>query len=261
MGLITVVLLFSYRLIGLRALEAVVSSSALYACDYKAQLNLVLPAILDCLIDSKSGVNVPLDSAPDGTLSPRRSVSIHVAVHPDNVVTDEDVTTEGVRCLRALFKNPNGGLVKQALGPTFSYLDANSRWWPSSFGVSIIKAIVNSILPQFRYMVANEIISRVDGVDTTTPDLTLRLQKKATLIAALEAILVSSVSLIGMPVLEVLHSLLVTLTKSLSASSSMGKEGESSRLLSLECLIQDGLVKSVGKEFRPNRFPLSPTHA
>ncbi|GJJ73430.1 protein EFR3 [Entomortierella parvispora] len=235
-----------YRLIGLRALEAVVSSSALYACDYKAQLNLVLPAILDCLIDSKNGVNVPLDSAPDGTLSPRRSVSVHVAVHPDNVVTDEDVTAEGVRCLRALFKNPNGGLVKQALGPTFSYLDANSRWWPSSFGVSIIKAIVNSILPQFRYMVANEIISRIDSVDTTTPDLTLRLQKKATLIAALEAILVSSVSLIGMPVLEVLHSLLVTLTKSMSASSSLGKEGESNRLLSLESLIQDGLVKSVG---------------
>jgi hypothetical protein len=226
----------------------VVSSSALYACDYKAQLNLVLPAIFDCLIESKNGVNVPLDSTSDGvpSPSPRRSVSIHVAVHPDNVVSDDDVTAEGVRCLRALFKNPNGGLVKQALGPSFTYLDANSRWWPSNFGVSIIKVIVNSILPQFRYMVVNEIISRIDSVDATTPDLTLRLQKRATLIAALEAILVSSVSLIGMPVLEVLHSLLVTLTKSLSASSSLGKEGESSQLLSLEALIQDGLVKSVG---------------
>ncbi|KAF9289252.1 plasma membrane localization protein [Mortierella alpina] len=234
-----------YRMIGLRALEAVVSSSALYACDYKAQLNLVLPAILDCLIDSKNGVQIPLETGTTA-MSPRRSVSIHVAVHPDNVVTDEDVTAEAVRCLRALFKTPNGGNVKLALGPTFLYLDEHSRWWPSTFSVGIIKAIVSSILPQNRYMVVNEIITRVDSVDVTTPDLSLRLQKKATLIAALEAILKSPMSLVGMPVLEVLHSLLVALTKSLAASTSMTKEGEASQLLALEATIQEGLVNSVG---------------
>ncbi|KAG0212996.1 plasma membrane localization protein [Mortierella sp. GBA30] len=235
-----------YRMIGLRALEAVVSSSALYACDHKAQLNLVLPAILDCLIDSKNGVHIALESGAEAASEPRRSVSIHVAVHPDNVVTDDDVTAEAVRCLRALFKTPNGGNVKLALGPTFSYLDEHSRWWPSAFGVGIIKAIVSSILPQNRYMVVNEIITRIDSVDVTTADLTLRLQKKVTLIAALEAILRSPVSLVGMPVLEVLHSLLVALTKSLSASNSMTKEGEASRLLSLEAAIQCGLINSVG---------------
>ncbi|KAF9080205.1 plasma membrane localization protein [Mortierella sp. AD031] len=235
-----------FRMIGLRALEGVVSSKALYACDHKAQLKLVLPAILDCLIDSKNGVQIALNSTPDPDQSIRRSVSIHVAVHPDNVVSDDDVTAEAVRCLRALFKTPNGSNVKLALGPTFTYLDEHSRWWPSTFGVGIIKAIVISIMPQYRYMVVNELIARIDGVDSTTPDLTLRLQKKATLIAALEAILVSSISLIGMPVLEVLHSLLVALIKSLSASSSLTKEGESSQLLSLEAVIQDGLIKSVG---------------
>lgn len=237
-----------FKMIGLRALEGVVSSKALYACDHKAQLNLVLPAILDCLIDSKNGVQIALNSTPESPAdqSIRRSVSIHVAVHPDNVVSDDDVTAEAVRCLRALFKAPNGSNVKLALGPTFTYLDEHSRWWPSTFGVGIIKAIVISIMPQYRYMVVNELTTRIDGVDSTTPDLTLRLQKKATLIAALEAILVSPISLIGMPVLEVLQSLLVTLTKSLSASSSLTKEGEASQLLSLEAVIQDGLIKSVG---------------
>ncbi|KAI8362573.1 hypothetical protein B0O80DRAFT_436230 [Mortierella sp. GBAus27b] len=231
-----------FRLIGLRALEYVVSSSALYACEPKAQLNLVLPAILDCLIDSKNGVNVELESADPGAL--RRSVSIHAAVHPDNVVTDEDVTAEGIRCLRALFKSPNGGNVKLVLGQTFTYLDEHNRcWWPSTFGISIVKAIVNSIQPQYRYMVANEIIARIDSVDSTTSDPTLRLQKKATLIAALEAILTSSVSLIGMPVLEILHSLLTALTRSLAESSSMGKDAD---MLALESIIQDGLVKCVG---------------
>ncbi|KAI1300122.1 membrane anchoring protein efr3a [Mortierella claussenii] len=234
-----------YRMIGLRALEAVVSSSALYACDPKAQLNLVLPAILDCLIDSKNAVNIALDSSPDSP-SIRRSVSIHVAVHPDNIVTDDDVTAEAVRCLCALFKTPNGGNVRLALGPTFTYLDEHSRWWPSTFGVGIVKAIVSSILPQYRYMVVNEIITRIDSVESTTSDHILCLQKKATMISALEAILVSPISLIGMPVLEVLHSFLVALTKSLSAFISMTKEGDSGQALSLESLIQESLVKSVG---------------
>lgn len=224
------------------------SSSALYACDPKAQLNMVLPAILDCLIDSKNGVQVLLEEEQEPEeASSRRSMSFHAAVHPDNVVSDDDVTAAALQCLRALFQTPNGGNVKLALGPTFAYLDENSRWWPASFGVGIIKAILNSILPQFRYMVVNEIIARVDSVDSTTPDLTLRLQKKATLIAALEAILVSPLSLIGMPVLEVLNSLMLALTKSLSGSSSLSKEGESSQLLVLETLIQDGLIRSIGK--------------
>ncbi|KAF9412816.1 plasma membrane localization protein, partial [Podila epigama] len=236
-----------YRLIGLKALEGVVSSSALYACEPKAQLNLVLPSILDCLIDAKNGVQVLLEEAHEPVeASPRRSMSIHAATQPETVVSDDDVTAAALQCLCALFKTPNGSNVKLALGPTFAYLDENSRWWPASFGVGIIKAILNSILPQFRYMVVNEIIARVDGVDSTTPDLTLRLQKKATLISALEAILVSPLSLSGMPVLEVLNSLIVALTKSLSASSALCKEGESSQLLVLETLIQDGLIRSIG---------------
>ncbi|KAF8951322.1 plasma membrane localization protein [Entomortierella lignicola] len=234
-----------YRMIGLRALEAVVSSHALYACDTQAQLNLVLPAILERLIEAKNGVNVPLTNSEEAP-SIRRSVSIHVAVHPDNVVSDEDVTQEALRCLRALFKSPNGGNVRLALGSTFTYLDENSIWWPSTFGVGIIKAIVTSILPQYRYMVVNEIITRIDGVDSTTSEANLRLQKKATLISALNAILVSPITLIGMPVLEVLNSLLIALTKSLSGSANVANLGGRNELLTLESQIQEELIKSVG---------------
>ncbi|KAF9581200.1 plasma membrane localization protein, partial [Lunasporangiospora selenospora] len=234
-----------YRLIGLRALEAVVSSSALYACEPKAQLALVLPAILDCLIDSKNGISIALEGA-DETTSVRRSLSIHAAVHPDNTVTDDDVTAEAGRCLRALLKSQNGSNVRMVLGPIFAYLDEHSRWWPSTFGVGIVKAIVSSILPQYRYMVVNEITSRIDSIEATTPDHTLRLQKRATLIEALGAILTSPISLVGMPVLEVLQSLLTSLIRSLSSSESMVKNGGSSQHLALESTIQEGLERCVG---------------
>ncbi|KAG0262938.1 membrane anchoring protein efr3a [Mortierella polycephala] len=249
-----------YRLVGLRALEGVVSSTALYAYDPKAQLSMVLPPLLDCLINSKDGIQVSLEDANETTTaSPRHSISTHTAMQLDEFATDDDVTGEGLESLGALFKTPNGANVKLILGLTFTYLDEHCHWWPSSLGVSIIKAILKSILPQFRYMVVNEIIVRIDSVDSTTQDLTQRLQKKTTLISAFEAILNSSLSLIGMPVLEVLNSLLMALTKSLSGSESLSKEGESSQLLVLETLIQDGLVRSIGglatKIYYTNQVP------
>ncbi|KAF9970204.1 plasma membrane localization protein [Actinomortierella ambigua] len=233
-----------YRMVGLRALNGVASSQALYACDHKAQLNMVLPSILDILIESKTTLDAVEPSEPVVPQSPRRSMSIHQAVHPDNTVLDDDVTAEALLCLRALFKTPNGANVRLTLGPTFTYLDDNMPWWPATFGVGIIKVILNSILPQFRYMLVNELIIRLDGVEASTPDPILCLQKRATLISALEAILTSSLSFVGMPVLEVLNSLLSTLTKSLASSSNSNtKEGQ---LVALENVIQDGLVNSIG---------------
>ncbi|KAF9126476.1 plasma membrane localization protein [Mortierella sp. 14UC] len=236
-----------YRMVGLKAMGGVVSSNALYACDSRSQLSLVLPPILDSLIDTKDGLQVLLEESKEQVApSLRPSSSIQGAFHPESEVTDEDVTAEALQCLTSLFKTPNGSNVKLALQPTFAYLDENSIWWPASFGVGIIKAILNAILPQFRFMVVNEILSLKESVDETTPDWTLRLQKKATLVSTLEAILVSPLKLIGMPVLEVLNSLLTGLVKSLSRSSNLSKEGESSQQLVLETLIQDGLVRSVG---------------
>lgn len=232
---------------GLSAMKGVVSSTALYACDPKAQLSLVLPPILESLIDTKDGLQVPLEEGKETvSASPRPSSSIQGTLHPEIEVTDEDVTAEALKCLNALFKTPNGSNVKLVLRPTFEYLDEHSIWWPASFGVGIIKAILNAILAQFRYMVVNEILSLKESVDETTSDWTLRLQKKATLVSTLEAVLVSPLKLIGMPVLEVLNSLLTGLVKSLSRSANLSKEGETSQQLVLETLIQDGLVRSVG---------------
>ncbi|KAI7832197.1 hypothetical protein BC939DRAFT_434775 [Gamsiella multidivaricata] len=237
-----------YRLVALEAIQGVVSSTALYAYDHKAQLSLVLPSILDCLLDSTEGIQVCLDDSVSRTAaaSTRRSVSIHGTTDPEKVITDDDVTADALQCLRALFNTPNGGNITSALGPTFSYLDEHGCWWPSNLTVGIIKSILNAISPQFRYMVVNEVITRVDSVDMTTPDLTLRLQKKATLISALEAILFSPLTLTGIPVLEILNALLGGLTKSLARSAPLSKEGDSSQLLVLETLIQDGLIRSVG---------------
>ncbi|KAI8358604.1 hypothetical protein B0O80DRAFT_441085 [Mortierella sp. GBAus27b] len=236
-----------YRLVGLKALEGVVSSSALYAYDHRAQLDLVIPSILECLIDVEDGIQVSFeDSAKTSVDSSRKSVSAQSTIDPEKEVGDDDVIAGALQCLRALFGISNGVNVKQALVPTFSYLDEHAIWWPTSHTVGIIKAILNPVLPQFRYMVINEIIARIDSVDTTTPEMALRLQKRVTLVSSLEAILFSHLTLVGMPVLEILNSLLTSLTKSLAEATSFSKEGESSQLLVLETLIQDGLVRSVG---------------
>lgn len=230
-----------YRMIGLRALEGVVASKALTACDHKAQLNLVLPPIVNVLIDSRDLLHSTSPVEPNSPISVRRSVSIHVAVHPDNVVSDGDVTAEAVRCLHALFSSHNGGHVRLVLGLTISFLDEQNRWWPSTFGVAILNVIINAILPQYRYMVVNEVIVRIDRKDASpsSSSATQKLQRKVTLVTALESILTSSLTLIGMPVLEVLSSLLNILSKSLSSTQST--QG------TLETAFQEGLTKSIGK--------------
>ncbi|KAG0339411.1 plasma membrane localization protein [Podila horticola] len=229
-----------YRMIGLRALEGVVASKALTACDHKAQLNLVLPPIVNVLIDSRDLLHSTSPVEPNSPVSVRRSVSIHVAVHPDNVVSDGDVTAEAVRCLHALFSSHNGGHVRLVLGLTISFLDEQNRWWPSTFGVAILNVIINAILPQYRYMVVNEVIVRIDRKDASpsSSSATQKLQRKVTLVTALESILTSSLTLIGMPVLEVLSSLLNILSKSLSSTQST--QG------TLETAFQEGLTKSIG---------------
>lgn len=230
-------------MIGLRALEGVVASKALAACDHKAQLNLVLPPIVNVLIDSKDLLQSTSPVEPNSPVSVRRSVSIHVAVHPDNVVSDGDVTAEAIRCLHALFSSHNSGHVRLVLGLTISFLDEQNRWWPSTFGVAILNAVINAILPQYRYMVVNEIIVRIGSKDASPPSssATQKLQRKVTLVTALESILTSSLTLIGMPVLEILSSLLNILSKSLS--STQNTQG------SLEATLQEGLTKSIGKLF------------
>ncbi|KAF9573851.1 plasma membrane localization protein, partial [Lunasporangiospora selenospora] len=74
----------------------------------RAQLNMVLPPILDCLIDSKTGIPQPLFREPASASSgpsPRPSMS----TDREALVTDRDVIDEALRCLHTLFCSPNGG--------------------------------------------------------------------------------------------------------------------------------------------------------
>ncbi|KAF8976857.1 plasma membrane localization protein [Entomortierella lignicola] len=220
-----------YRIVGLKALKSVVSSEAFHAGDYKAHVDFVLPPILNCLIDSKEGVQVALEEHSSHTgSSSHPSGSTYATTISEKDFTEHDVTAEALSCLGVLFHSQNGGQIMQTLEPTFVYLGEFGCWWPSNYIVGIIKAIVNSTLPHLRYVVVNEIIATMDNVSLTTPDLMLRLQKRVTLVSALNAILYSPLTLIGMPVLEVLNSLLANLSKSLSDSSSLSKEGDASGL-------------------------------
>ncbi|KAF9209963.1 plasma membrane localization protein [Haplosporangium sp. Z 27] len=242
-----------YRIVGLKALKSVVSSEAFHAGDYKAHVDFVLPPILNCLIDSKEGVQVALEEHSSHTgSSSHPSGSTYATTISEKDFTEHDVTAEALSCLGVLFHSQNGGQVMQTLEPTFVYLGEFGCWWPSNYIVGIIKSIVNSTLPHLRYVVVNEIIATMDNVSLTTPDLMLRLQKRVTLVSALNAILYSPLTLIGMPVLEVLNSLLANLSKSLSDSSSLSKEGDASQFLVLETLIQDDLTSKDKSRQGPN---------
>ncbi|KAF9434203.1 Coronin-7, partial [Entomortierella beljakovae] len=231
-----------YRLVGLKALHSVILSDAFHVGNFQSHVGFVVPCIFGCLIDAKDDIQLALDTYSQ-TGAP---ASIYTTTFSEKEVTNTDTLVEALKCLDSLFNSHNGAYVKHALEPSLAFLEKHDCWWPSKFIIDIIRVMLNSMLPHLRYMMVSEILSPIEKADSTTPDILQRLQKKVTLISSLDAIFSSPLSLIGMPVLEVLNSLLSFLMKSLSNSVNLNKEGDSSPVYALETLIQEDLVRCIG---------------
>ncbi|CAG8664590.1 1043_t:CDS:10 [Funneliformis caledonium] len=196
-----------YRSIGLYALQGAATSNALYASDAKTQLQYIIPAILHNLTDDKTGlealqknVNNPADSSTPKS----RRFSASIAM-----ISTEDNTLLAYHCLEQLFTMSNASNLRYYLEPTFTILDENKFWWPSSFGITLILVILSSIQQQYRHILVGDIIQRLESSGNSD------LSKKITFIEMLTSILTSDLTLVGLSVLEVLDCLLSHLLNSL----------------------------------------------
>ncbi|CAG8563631.1 9368_t:CDS:10 [Funneliformis mosseae] len=196
-----------YRSIGLYALQGAATSSALYASDAKTQLQYIIPAILHNLTEDKTGlealqknVNNPADSSTPKS----RRFSASIAM-----ISTEDNTLLAYHCLEQLFTMSNASNLRYNLEPTFTILDENKFWWPSSFGITLILVILSSIQQQYRHILVGDIIQRLESSENSD------LSKKITFIEMLTSILTSDLTLVGLSVLEVLDCLLSHLLNSL----------------------------------------------
>lgn len=95
--------------------------------------------------------------------------------------------------------------------------------------------------PQYSYLLVSELIQQLDNTQSESSDY---LEKRASFVSALDAILNANVSLVGISVLEVLNSLFAQLIQSLHDSNKKFMTSKDDN--SLHYFIHQGLVQSIG---------------
>ncbi|CAG8476151.1 3127_t:CDS:10 [Acaulospora colombiana] len=211
-----------YRSIGLHAIQAVITSNALYATNAKKQLQYIVPAVLHSLTDDLEDMQKADFNLNNGEAIPQpRRFSVSVTA-----ISLEDNINLAHHCLKELFKTTSPSNVHYSLEPVFKFLDENEMWSPSSFGVSLILTILSSLQQQCRHILVSDIMQQLEAL----PEGSIPMQKKLTLVEVLSSILTSKFTLVGLSILEVLEVLLHLLLNSLKSGE--GDTDKSQELIS-----------------------------
>ncbi|KAL9553258.1 hypothetical protein MBANPS3_003367 [Mucor bainieri] len=231
------------RYIGQRALQAAVTSTALQASDFKVQLDLILSPLINALSNSKNPANALAQS------SNNEDIDIHQSAIGHETLNAHSVEIIAAKTTALLFSKANGVAVKLSLSPLFAFMDTNEKWWPAHFAVSMMELALDSLQPQYRYLLVSEILQQLEAVKSAANADQYKLEKHASLVSILDTILNANIPLVGISVLEVLNSLFTDLIKSVQDFKTFrDTEPASSNDVQakLEYAIQQGLAHSIG---------------
>ncbi|CEP19227.1 hypothetical protein [Parasitella parasitica] len=230
------------RYIGQRALQAAVHSSALQASDFKVQLKIILSPLIHTLSKSKNPANALAQSNND-------DIDINQSAIGHETLNAHSVEIIAAKTTALLFSKANGIAVKLSLGPFFKFMDDNEKWWPANFAVSMMELALNSLQPQYRYLLVSEILQQLEAVKSVANADIYKIEKHASLVSILDTILNANIPLVGISVLEVLNSLFTDLIKSVQDFKRFRDKEPSSPADTqgiLEYAIQQGLAHSIG---------------
>ncbi|KAI8636865.1 hypothetical protein BD408DRAFT_425439 [Parasitella parasitica] len=230
------------RYIGQRGLQAAVHSSALQASDFKVQLRLILSPLIHALSNSKNPANALAQSNND-------EIDINQSAIGHETLNAHSVEITAAKTTALLFSKANGVAVKLSLEPLFKFTDDNEKWWPANFAISMMELALDSLQPQYRYLLVSEILQQLETVKSATKTDKYNIEKHASLVSILDTILNANIPLVGISVLEVLNSLFTDLIKSVQDFKTFRDNEPSSTddiQGALEYAIQQGLAHSIG---------------
>ncbi|KAI7895709.1 uncharacterized protein EV154DRAFT_412753, partial [Mucor mucedo] len=219
------------RYIGHRAIQAAVTSGALQSSDFKTQLNILFPPLIVTLASSSN----PMDALEtnDGSIDIRES-----ALNHSKVINDQLIGWVAAHTISILFNKVTGPSVRLSLVPLFEYMNKKEKWWPPNLAVNIMKLVLDSLQPQYRYLLVSDILHQLDLNDENH----LINDKYASLVSILDSILNANTPLVGISVLEVLNSLFSLLIKTTHHHAFLSNHDD----VGYGHVIQRGLVHSIG---------------
>ncbi|KAI8332851.1 hypothetical protein BC941DRAFT_435548 [Chlamydoabsidia padenii] len=199
------------RYSGHRALAAIVNSSTITSNDLTVILGILIPPLLATIdTTSQSAWNVA-KSGP--------SIDIRCSVYAVENLTMAWIEQLAAQTLSLLFSLSNGTGVRSSLLPCKEFFTSKQKWWPTEFCESISELILQSIQPQYRYLMLMNVLSYlhepVDMADVSQVD------RFVGSVAILRTILTSSLELMGIPVLELLTALYTLMMRSLAKTGAI----------------------------------------
>ncbi|ORX91725.1 hypothetical protein K493DRAFT_339205 [Basidiobolus meristosporus CBS 931.73] len=171
------------RTLGIKALSSFVTSLSGKSTYAKRYLGFILPALL-CNIDIAQ--LHPTENAKTINLKSLNTM-------------DEDLNELASICLANLLNNTNAANISVISKRLFRYLDETRAWDRHESVIDIIRYILDTMEPRYRFMIINEIIKRIDA-ESLTP-------KKHTLTGLLVSLLLNHTLTPGISILELLGAL------------------------------------------------------
>ncbi|KAI8885042.1 hypothetical protein K501DRAFT_271108 [Backusella circina FSU 941] len=190
------------RYIGHRAVQAAVTSGALQSSDFKVQSSILFPPLISTLAASDQSIDM---------LETGGTVDIRESALNNGDMNMKMIEQVAAHTISVLFSKVTGPLVRLSFSLLFGYVDDKKAWWPPQLVVTIVKVILDSLQPQYRYLLVSDILHQLD--DSSSSNDESKTKKNAALVIVLDTVLNANIPLVGISVLEVLNSLFALLIK------------------------------------------------
>ncbi|KAG0854732.1 hypothetical protein G6F17_006102 [Rhizopus arrhizus] len=184
------------KYIGQRGIQAAVTSQALLSSNFKQQLSILLPPLMDTLISNDTLLN-----QTDG-----QTIDIRQSALDNDCINEHYIRSVAIHTLSILFNKLTGHYVRISLDLLFNYINENDKWCPPSLSISIMKIVKGSMQSQYKHLFISEILQQLNPNDIMS-------SKQASIVSILDITLNDDTPLLGVSVLEILNSLFNTLVK------------------------------------------------
>ncbi|ORZ18034.1 hypothetical protein BCR42DRAFT_412999 [Absidia repens] len=199
------------RYSGHRALAAIVNSTAINSNDITVILDTLIPPLLATVEPASQSAWSLAKSVP--------SIDVRSSVFALENLTIGWIQQLAAQTLSLLFSLSNGTGVRASLATCKEYYSVKQKWWPTEFCESISELVLQSIQPQYRYLMLMNVLyylhQHVDMTDVSQVD------RFVGNVAILRAILTSNLQLMGIPVLELLTALYTLMMRSLTKTGTI----------------------------------------
>ena len=119
-------------------------------------------------------------------------------------------------------------------------MDKSKRWWPPTLAINIMKLVLESLQPPYRYLLVSDVLRQLDSKEEGFDE------KHASLVAVLDSILNANLPLVGLSVLEVLNALFNLLMKTTHHYPFLQPMTTEEEKTSFGLSIQKSLIHSIG---------------